>query len=100
MQRVAQSGKSTCVYLQWSIMLDSVWIALILGLPHCTKFLYFPIDAAAASSAVAPMAGLLAPLLSIATLIGSPLSSIALSKKRFAAAMSRFAVSRKSTVLP
>jgi len=41
-----------------------------------------------------------APLLSIATLSGSPFAPMAVSKKRFAAAMSRFAVSRKSTVLP
>ena len=49
---------------------------------------------------IASIAALLAPLLSIATLPGSPFAPMALSKKRFAAAMSRFAVSRKSTVLP
>lgn len=49
---------------------------------------------------IASMAALLAPLLSIATLSGSPFAPIALSKKRFAAAMSRLAVSRKSTVFP
>ena len=38
--------------------------------------------------------------LAIATLSGSPFAPMALLKKRLAAAMSRFAVSRKSTVLP
>ena len=40
------------------------------------------------------IAALLAPLLSIVTLFGSPFAPMALSKKRFAAAMSRFAVSK------
>jgi hypothetical protein len=48
---------------------------------------------------IASMAAVLAPLLSIATLSGSPFP-LALSKKCSVAAMSRFAVSRKSTVLP
>ena len=43
---------------------------------------------------------LLAPLLSIVTFSGTSLACIALSKKRMAAALSRLAVSRKSTVLP
>lgn len=34
-------------------MLGTVWIALILGLPNRTKALYFPFDAAAASSPLA-----------------------------------------------
>src|SRR5476649_2541508 len=48
----------------------------------------------------ASMAALLAPLLSMATLSGAPFSRMALSKKRFAAAMSRLAVRRKSMVFP
>ena len=44
------------------------------------------------------MAALLTPLLSIATLYGSPFTPMALSKKHFAGAMSRFAVSKKSMV--
>src|SRR5471032_3429991 len=48
----------------------------------------------------ASMAALLAPLLSMATLSGTPFSRMALSKKRFAAAMSRLAVRRKSMVFP
>lgn len=41
---------------------------------------------------IASMAALLAPLLFIATLSGSPFAPMALSKKRFAAAVSRCAV--------
>ena len=41
-----------------------------------------------------------APLLSIVTFSGAPFSRMALSKKRLAAALSRLAVNRKSTVLP
>jgi hypothetical protein len=43
---------------------------------------------------IASIAALLAPLLYIATLFGSPFAPMALSKKHFVAAMSRFAVSR------
>lgn len=43
---------------------------------------------------IAEIAALLAPLLSIVTLFGLPFAPMALSKKRFAAAMSRFAGSR------
>ena len=46
------------------------------------------------------IAALLAPLLSIVTFSGTPLAFMALSKNRRAAALSRLAVSRKSTVLP
>jgi hypothetical protein len=46
------------------------------------------------------MAALLAPLLSIVTFSGTSLARMAFLKNRMAAALSRLAVSRKSTVLP
>jgi hypothetical protein len=46
------------------------------------------------------IAALLTPLLSIAIFSGPPFSRIAFSKKRLAAAVSRCAVSKKSTVFP
>src|SRR5450830_1894562 len=49
---------------------------------------------------IASMAALLAPLLSMVTFAGTPLGCMALAKKRMAAALSRLAVRRKSTVLP
>ena len=49
---------------------------------------------------ISSMAALLAPLLSTVTFSGTPLAFMALSKKRRAAALSRLAVNRKSTVLP
>ncbi|AOS81174.1 hypothetical protein Q5W_20530 [Hydrogenophaga sp. PBC] len=49
---------------------------------------------------ISSMAALLALLLSRVTFSGTPLAFMALSKKRTAAALSRWAVSRKSTVFP
>jgi hypothetical protein len=69
------------------ILLDN--IVEVFGLEHQNR-----------PALISSIAALLAPLLSIATLSGPPFVPLALSRKRFAAAMSRFAVSMKSTVLP
>jgi hypothetical protein len=52
------------------------------------------------SSLICSMSALLAPLLSIVTFSVTELSRMAWSKKRIAAALSRLAVSRKSTFCP
>ena len=49
---------------------------------------------------ISSIAALLTPLLSIVIFSGTLLACMALSNKRMAAALSRLAASRKSTVLP